>query len=374
MKKYARYVIACLFAFTITLSFSACGPVGERPQTTVEIDLPFDETVSANGAGASFPAPLYQGWFRNLNQKEPRLQFNFQSVGSGAGIERFTQGVIDFGASDIAMTDEQIAQVSRGVLLLPMTAGSIVMAYNLPGVEELRLSRENYIDIFLGNITNWNDPKLAATNPGVTLPNQKISVIHRSDGSGTTAVFTKHLSDISPQWNQTIGSATAVQWPSGGNKTFLGGRGNEGVTALVSQTPGAIGYMEYGFASKGNLSMATLENKAGKFVAPTPESGTATLAQVELPENLRAFITDPPGDGSYPIVTYTWMLLFKKYDDPNKAIAMESMVQYCLTDGQKQAPPLGYIELPPNVVKQVAAAADQITPDFTITIPEPGAA
>ncbi|MCU0526029.1 MAG: phosphate ABC transporter substrate-binding protein PstS [Elainella sp. Prado103] len=369
MKKHTTAVLGFLLAFTATISFTACGST-DRPQPTVEINLPFEQTIRANGAGASFPAPLYQNWFRNLNAKEPQLQFNFQSTGSGTGIERFTQGVVDFAASDIAMTDEQIAQVKRGVVLLPMTAGSIVLAYNLPEVKDLKLTREAYIDIFMGKITNWNDPKIAQANPDISLPNQNISVIHRSDGSGTTAVFTQHLSEISPEWKQSIGSATTVQWPSGSGKTFLGGRGNEGVTAIVSQTPGAIGFMEYSFASKANLSMAALENQSGQFITPSNESGSQALAAFELPENLRAFITDPPGDSSYPIVTYTWMLLYKQYDDPNKAIAMEAMVQYGLTDGQKQAPPLGYIELPPNVVKAVATAADQISPDFNITIPE----
>lgn len=369
--KIANRILLFLLAFVVSIGFAACGGGGgERPQAMVEMKLPFQDTVRANGAGASFPAPLYQGWFSNLNRKEPRLQFNFQSTGSGTGIERFTQGVVDFGASDIAMTDEQVAQVGRGVLLLPMTAGSIVMAYNLPGVTELKLPRSVYVDIFRGAITRWNDPRIAQANPGVTLPDQNITVIHRSDGSGTTAVFTSHLSEVSPEWKQAIGSATTVQWPSGAGKTFIGGRGNEGVTALVSQTPGSIGYMEYGFATKANLSIAALENKSGKFVAPSAEAGAAALAGEELPENLRLFITDPAGADAYPIVTYTWMLLFKKYDDPNKAIAMEAMIQYGLTDGQKQAPPLGYIALPPNVIKRVAAAADEITPDFQISIPQ----
>jgi phosphate transport system substrate-binding protein len=248
-----------------------------------------------------------------------------------------------------------------------MTAGSIVLAYNLPGVEKLNLTREAYVGIFLGNITKWNDPKIAQANPGVNLPNQPITVVHRSDGSGTTGVFTKHLSEISPEWEKNIGTGTAVEWPA--NKgIFLGGRGNEGITALIGQTQGSIGFVEYGFATKNNLNVAALENKAGKFIAPTNESGSATLAQVELPENLRAFITDPSGDQSYPIVTYSWMLLYKKYDDPNKAIAMEAMIQYGLTEGQKQAASLGYIELPPNVRERVAAVADEITPDFKINL------
>ncbi|MBW4468103.1 MAG: phosphate ABC transporter substrate-binding protein PstS [Pegethrix bostrychoides GSE-TBD4-15B] len=371
MKPHLQRVILFLSALTLTVSITAClggQPSGERPETSVELKLPFTDTIRATGAGASFPAPLYQGWFRNFNSKIPQMQFNYQSTGSGAGIERFTNNIVDFGASDIAMTDEQIAKIDRGVILLPMTAGSIVMAYNLPDIKDMKLSREAYIDIFLGKITNWNDPKIAATNPGVTFPNQPITVAHRSDGSGTTAIFTSHLAEVSPEWKQSIGTATTVQWPSGSGKTFIGARGNEGVTALVSQTVGAIGYLEYGFATKSNLSFATLENKAGKFVTPNSESGAEALAQVELPDNLRVFITDPPGDGSYPIVTYTWMMLYKKYDDPNKAIAMEAMVQYGLTDGQKQAAPIGYIALPPNVIKRVAAAADEITPDFTIKL------
>ena len=377
MRKPVYRVVSALLALTVAVSLPAClgggSGSGERPQTMVELKLPFSDTVRTTGAGASFPAPLYQGWFRNLNTKVPQLQFNYQSTGSGAGIERFTSEIVDFGASDIAMTDEQIARIKRGVLLLPMTAGSIVLAYNLPEVKELKLSREAYVDIFAGKITNWNDPKVAKANPGVTLPDRKITVVHRSDGSGTTAVFTSHLSDISPAWKSSIGTATTVQWPSGAGTTFIGGRGNDGVTALVSQSAGAIGFVEYGFASKAGLSVASLENKAGKFIAPTSEAGAEALAQVELPDNLRVFITDPPGDGSYPIVTYTWMLLYKKYDDPNKAIAMEAMIQYGLTDGQKQAAPIGYIALPPSVIKRVAAAADTITPDFKINVGDAGA-
>jgi phosphate transport system substrate-binding protein len=353
----------------IAAGLTNCGGDAQKQQqaNNVGITLPFQGTIRAVGAGASFPAPLYQNWFVQLNREVSQLQFDFQSIGSGAGIERFTNGVIDFGASDVAMTDEQMAKVGRGVLLLPMTAGSIVFAYNLPGVPELKLSQDAYVDIFMGKITRWNDPKIAQANPGVKLPDQQITVVHRSDGSGTTGVFTKHLSDISPSWEKSIGTGTAVPWPTTKGR-FVGGRGNEGVTALVQQTQGSIGFVEFGFARKNNLSMAALENKAGKFVAPTNESGSATLAQVELPENLRAFITNPPGEDSYPIVTYTWMLLYKKYDDPNKAIAMEAMVQYGLTEGQKQAVDLGYIELPPNVRERVAAAADEITPDFDIKL------
>jgi phosphate transport system substrate-binding protein len=370
MRHLAFRSIRFLLTLAIAVSLTNCGGgKQEQQQNNLGITLPFTQTMRVVGAGASFPAPLYKNWFVLLARDVPQLQFDFQSIGSGAGIERFTAGVVDFGASDIAMTDEQMAQVKRGVLLLPMTAGSIVLPYNLPGVDNLKLTREVYANIFLGNITNWNDPKIAQANPGVNLPNQRITVAHRSDGSGTTAVFTKHLSEISPDWKKTIGAGPAVEWPSA-KGTFIGGRGNEGVAALVTQTPGAIGYVEYGFATQNNLKVAALENKAGKFIVPSNESGSQTLAQVELPENLRAFITDPPGEESYPIVTYSWMLLYKKYDDPNKAIAMEAMIQYGLTEGQKTAASLGYIELPLNVRERVAAAADEITPDFDIKIPQ----
>jgi len=372
VQKHLRYLVVGFLSF-IAITFGLHGCSGQQqsqtptqqPQNTVAITLPFQESISSTGAGASFPAPLYQSWFSSLSRALPQLQFNFQSIGSGAGIERFTTGILDFGASDIAMTDEQIKKINRGVLLLPMTAGSIVITYNLPGVEGLKLSREAYSNIFLGKITKWNDPKIAETNPDLKLPDLPIVSVHRSDGSGTTSVFTQHLSAISPEWKKSVGAGTAVQWPGSGS---LGARGNEGVTAVVSRTKGTIGYVEYSFAKSNNLAMATLENKTGQFVVPTDESGTETLSQVELPENLRAFITDPPGEKSYPIVTYTWMLLFQKYDNPNKAIAMEAMIQFGLNEGQKQAKALGYIELPLNVREKVAAAANQITPDFDIKL------
>ncbi|MER3491385.1 MAG: phosphate ABC transporter substrate-binding protein PstS [Mastigocladus sp. ERB_26_2] len=321
--------------------------------------------VSLTGAGASFPAPLYSRWFFDLNKKYPDLQINYQSVGSGAGVEQFIQGTVDFGASDVAMKDEEIQKVpaDKGVLMLPMTAGSIVLAYNLPEVSELKLPRAVYTDILLGKIKSWNDPKIAAANPGVNLPNQQITVIYRSDGSGTTGVFTQHLSAISPEWKSKVGDGKTVNWPVG-----VGAKGNEGVTAQISQTQGSIGYVEYGYAKQNNLKYAALENKAGKFVLPTEESASKTLEAVTLPENFRAFITDPEGDESYPIVTYTWLLTAKKYSDPAKAKAMEVMIEYGLTEGQKIAPELGYVPLPANVVQKVAAAADAISPDYKIAV------
>ncbi len=354
----------------LTLGLAACGGGtttvggGDTPSATnvsgsTQLDL--GGNVTLTGAGASFPAPLYQRWFSDLNKKYPNLQVNYQSVGSGAGVKQFTQGTVDFGASDVAMKDEEIQKVDRGTLLLPMAAGSVVLAYNLPGVEGLKLTRDVYVDIMLGKITKWNDAQIAAANPGVNLPDQNITFVHRSDGSGTTGVFTKHLSAISPEWKTKVGEGKTVEWPVG-----IGGKGNEGVTAQIKQNQGTIGYVEYGYAKQNQLNVAALENKSGKFITPTDDSASKTLDAVELPGNLRAFITDPEGEDSYPIVTYTWILAYKKYDDPVKAKAMEAMIEYGLTEGQKVSAELGYVPLPESVVKKVAAAADVLSPDYNI--------
>ncbi|MBU7582359.1 MAG: phosphate ABC transporter substrate-binding protein PstS [Nostoc sp. TH1S01] len=364
----------------LTLSLAACGgqqgsdssatkdaPTGTAQDATASSPAKLDlgGNVELIGAGASFPAPLYASWFTELNKKYPNLQVNYQSVGSGAGVEQFLKGTVDFGASDVAMKDEEIQKVpqDKGVILLPMTAGSIVLAYNLPDVAELKLPRAVYTDILLGKIKNWNDPKIKAANPDAKLPDQAITVVHRSDGSGTTGVFTKHLSTISPEWKTKIGDGKTVNWPVG-----VGGKGNEGVTAQIQQTQGSIGYVEYGYAKQNQLKYAALENKGGKFVVPTDESAAKTLEAVTLPENLRAFITDPEGADSYPIVTYSWILAYKKYSDPAKAKAVEAMIEYGLTEGQKLAPELGYVPLPQNVVQKVATAADQISPDYKIAV------
>ncbi len=314
--------------------------------------------VSLIGAGATFPAPLYQRWFSEYNKLHPNVQVSYQPVGSGAGVQQFTQGTVDFGASDVAMTDAELAKVQKGVVLLPMTAGGIVLAYNLPNVKSgLKLSREVYPAIFLGQIKTWNDPKIAQANPGVTLPNLPISVVHRSDGSGTTSVFTTHLSAVSPSWKSQVGAGKTVSWPAG-----VGAKGNDGVTAQIQQTQGSIGYVEYGYAKQNNLPMATIQNKSGKYVEATPQSSASTLAAVTLPANLRAFITDPSGANSYPIVTYTWLLAYKTYPDANKAKTIKDVVNYGLTQGQQYSQELGYIPLPSNVVEKVKAAANTIQP------------
>ncbi len=330
----------------LTLGLASCGG---SPTTTENGGS--GQSVSLTGAGASFPAPLYQRWFSEYNKQNPNVQVTYQSVGSGAGVEQFTQKTVDFGASDVAMKDEEIAAIDRGVVLLPMTAGSIVLAYNLTDVEGLKLSRQVYVDILLGKITKWDDPAIKQINPNLNLPNSEITVVYRSDGSGTTGVFTNHLSAISPEWEKEVGSGKTVEWPKG-----IGAKGNEGVTAQILQTEGSIGYIEYGYAKQQNIPVAVLQNKAGKYIAPSSESASRALGAVTLPENLRAFITDPEGPDSYPIVSYTWILAYKNYNDPVKLDAFKEVINWSLTEGQAYAEELGYIPLPDNVVDQVESA------------------
>ncbi|MEQ8754757.1 MAG: phosphate ABC transporter substrate-binding protein PstS [Coleofasciculus sp. G1-WW12-02] len=364
-------LVRSVSVLALAVSLAACGnqstDTGETDQTGIAGEgsdkLALAEPVALTGAGASFPAPIYQRWFQELSTEYPKLRVNYQSVGSGAGVEQFLQGTVDFGASDVAMNDEEIEQVDRGVLMLPMTAGSIVLAYNLNGIENLQLPRDVYVDILLGNITNWNDPAIAAANEGVELPDEKINVIHRSDGSGTTGVFTKHLSTISPEWQEKVGEGKTVEWPTG-----IGAKGNEGVTAQIQQTEGAIGYVEYGYAKQNDLNYAALENQSGNFVKPTDESASKTLEAVTLPENLRAFISDPEGEESYPIVSYTWLLAYQDYPEPETAKSLEATIEYMLTEGQEIAPELGYVKLPQNVREKVAEAADVISPDYDIDV------
>jgi phosphate transport system substrate-binding protein len=311
--------------------------------------------VKLQGAGASFPAPLYVKWFRAFSGSHPGVQVDYQSVGSGSGVKSVIDKTVDFGASDAAMTDEEIARVPGGVQLIPMTAGSIVIGYNVPEVKGLKLSRKAYAGIFLGKIRRWNDPELARVNPGVKLPDKPINVVVRADSSGTSFVFSSHLSAISPEFNKLVGPNKMPNWPAGTKS-----KGNEGVTASLMTTPGSIGYIEFGYAKSQNVPFATLENKAGKYVAATTASGQAALAAAKLPENLIVWNSDPTGPEAYPIVTYTWQMFYKKYE-ARKLAALRDLIKYQLTDGQKDAESLGYIPLPQNVVDKGLAAAANIT-------------
>jgi phosphate transport system substrate-binding protein len=312
-------------------------------------------SVKLQGAGASFPAPLYTKWFKDFGGANKNVLVDYQSVGSGSGVKSVIDKTVDFGASDAAMTDEEIARVQGGVQLIPMTAGSIVIAYNMPEVKELKLPRKVYPEIFLGKIKKWNDPAIAKANPGIKLPDVPINVVVRADSSGTSFVFSKHLSAISPDFEKAVGVNKMPNWPVGTKS-----KGNEGVTASLMTTPGSIGYIEYGYAKSQNVPFAELENKAGKYVAADTASGQAALASAELPENLIVWNSDPAGDSAYPIVTYTWQMFYKKYD-AKKLAAIQALIKYELNDGQKDAEALGYIPLPQNVVSKNLMAASTIT-------------
>ncbi len=315
--------------------------------------------VKVIGSGASFPFPIYSTWFKAFSKANDGVIVDYQAKGSGAGIQDLINHTVDFAASDAGMTDEEIAKVDGGVLLLPMTAGEIVLAYNLPGVTELKLPHDVYPDIFLGKITSWNDPRIAAANPGVTLPDTNITVVRRSDSSGTTFVFTKHLSAISEAFKAGPGSGTTVQWPTTAN--IVAAPKNDGVTATIKQTPGAIGYIEYGYAKLTKAPTAMLQNASGNYIAPGGEGGPIALADAKFPsaDDLRTWVENPQAPEAYPITTFTWMLFYKK-QDPAKAEVLRNMVEYGLTDGQKIADSMGYIPLPEPVVEKVRAAVSAI--------------
>ena len=317
------------------------------------------------GSGASFPYPIYSKWFKDFSKKTKGVRVDYQSKGSGAGIRDFIGGTVDFAASDAAMKDKEAAQVKNGVVMLPLTAGEIVLSYNLRGVKGLKLPRDVYPDIFLGKITKWNDPRIAKANPGVKLPNRNITVVVRSDSSGTSYVFTGHLSTISEEFKSTVGQAKAPNWPKKGK--IVKAPKNDGITATIKQTPGAIGYIEYGFAKLTKAPTAALENKSGNFITPSAESGSAALASARFPDgelpggvkDLRAWVFDPEGADAYPIVTFTWLLAYQQ-NEGNKGQILRDLVEYCITDGQKIADKMGYIPLPDNVVATVREVAQNI--------------
>ena len=315
------------------------------------------EKVRLTGSGASFPAPIYLAWFKDLAKKNTSMTVDYQSKGSGAGVQDFLNKTVDFAASDSAMKKEDIAKVGEGVQLLPMTAGEIVLAYNLPGNPKgLKLPRDVYSNIFLGKITKWNDPKIVAANPEIKLPDLPITVVVRADSSGTNYVFTQHLSEINADFKKELGFGNTVNWPA--SDKFIKSPKNDGVTATIRQTSGAIGYIEYGFAKLAKVVYAQLQNKDGKFVAPGHSS--ETLANIKMPEDMIAWAPDPAGAASYPIVSYTWMIFRKTNGDAAKVKAMHEMIEYGLSEGQKVADSMGYIPLPAVVVEQVRKAAANI--------------
>ena len=305
--------------------------------------------VTLNGAGATFPNVIYQNWMLSYNQAHADVKLNYQSIGSGGGIRQFSDGTVDFGGTDAPMTDSAIAAINGNVLHIPTVLGAVVVAYNLPGLSQpVKLAPDVLADIFLGKITNWSDARVTSLNAGVTLPNQDIIVVHRSDGSGTSFGFTDYLSKVSPEWQQKVGKGTSVNWPVG-----LGGRGNEGVSATVSQTPGAIGYTELAYAMINKIPFATLRNSSGNFIVPNLESVTAAAAGAmkDMGPNtdFRVSITNSTGAQAYPIASFTWLLVHKTYEDAAKASALVQFIWWAETDGQTKAPELGYAPLPKDL-------------------------
>jgi len=335
------------------------------------IAILFSATIAAadvklQGSGASFPFPIYSKWFRDYSQSTAGVRVDYQAKGSGAGIRDFQNQVVDFAGSDAAMNDTEISKAKSGVVLLPMTAGEIVLTYNLDGVDGLKLPREVYPQIFTGEISKWNDPRIVAANPGVNLPDRDIVVVVRSDSSGTTYVFTGHLSTISNKFKDSVGQGKSPQWPN--STRFVKSPKNDGITATVRQTPGSIGYIEYGYAKLTNSPTAKLENKDGHFVQAGAEAGSAALASAVFPKgtlpgsnipDLRAWVYDPAGADAYPIATFTWMI-FPQKQSPEKAKAARDLIEYCLTQGQKSADSLGYIPLPASVVETVRETTKMI--------------
>ncbi|CDH43119.1 phosphate ABC transporter substrate-binding protein PstS [Candidatus Contendibacter odensensis] len=348
-----------LLAAIATLGFVGLIPAVQA-QTAAPAAPVASGPVALRGAGATFPAPLYQKWIDIYTKANPSLAIEYQAVGSGEGVKRFLENSVDFGGSDAALSDEQIAKAPGGATLVPATAGAIVLAYNLPDVKgALKLSREVYADIFLGRIRNWNDPKIQTLNPDLKLPNQTITLVARQDSSGTTYAMTNHLSAISATWrNQGPGVGKVIDWPG----ISMVAPGNEGVAGRIKRSWGSIGYVEYGFAKRLGLPMVHLENKAGRYIEPGLNSGQAALAAniSQIPGNLRVFLPDPEGDDSYPIVTFTWLLLHDRYPNPQKSTALKGFVNWALIEGQSYSSDMGYIPLPADVVALARVAVDRV--------------
>ncbi|PYK55181.1 MAG: phosphate ABC transporter substrate-binding protein PstS [Verrucomicrobia bacterium] len=308
-----------------------------------------------NGAGATFPYPIYSKWFDEYAKVDPSVRFNYQSIGSGGGQKQILAQTVDFGASDGPMSDDNLSKAPGKLLHIPTVAGAVVITYNLPGNPSLKLDGDTIAGIYLGQIKKWNDPKLTALNSGAKLPDQDIVVVHRSDGSGTTFIFTDYVSKVSSEWKQKAGNNTSVNWPTG-----IGGKGNEGVSGQVKQTPGAIGYVELIYAIQNKMPYAEVKNSAGQFVKPTIDSVTAALATAEIPDDFRFSMTNAPGKDAYPICGATWLLVYEQQKDAAKGKKLVEFLKWAAKDGEKMAKDLDYAPLPDSVQQRVLKRIDEI--------------
>ncbi|MBI4468340.1 MAG: phosphate ABC transporter substrate-binding protein PstS [Acidobacteria bacterium] len=308
------------------------------------------EEVSLQGAGATFPYPLYSKWISEYHKVNARVRLDYQSIGSGGGIKQLTERTVDFGASDVPMTDEQLRTAAKEVLHIPSALGAVAVIYNLPGVASgLKITSDLLADIFLGKITKWNHPGISAHNPGVSMPNADILVVHRTDGSGTTAVFVDYLNKVSSEWVGRVGRGTSVNWPAG-----IGGKGNEGVAGQVKQTAGSIGYVELAYAEQNQIAYAEIRNRSGIFLKPSVANITAAAASMsaQVPDDLRVSITDAEGPAVYPISALTYILVFREQVDEQKGKAVGDFLWWAIHDGQKFTGPLQYAPLPDDLVKK----------------------
>lgn len=314
------------------------------------------DALLINGAGATFPFPIYSKWFDEYHKTNPNIQFNYQSIGSGGGIRQISQKTVDFGATDGPMKDSDIEAAQGTIMHLPTVLGAVVPVYNVEGVTEpINFTQKAISGIFLGQITSWNDPEIQNANPGAKLPGSNIIVVHRSDGSGTSFCWTDFLAKINSSWASRVGRGTAVNWPVG-----LGGKGNEGVAGLVKQTPNSIGYTELIYATQNKIAYGKLQNKNGKFVEASIASVRAAAASAKMPFDFRVSITNAPGDAAYPASTYTWLLVYKNQSNKDKGQALISFLKWMLKDGQGMAEGLGYVPLPENVNTMVGQAVEKI--------------
>lgn len=351
--KRSRF-LAVLAGLSMAVTVVACGGGSESGGPTST-----GETIAISGAGATFPAPLYQNWFSTYAQNvNPDVQISYQSVGSGAGLEQYINGTVDFGASDAPIKGDRLAsfkaKYNADPIQVPMAGGAVVLAYNLPGVEGLKISREVKCGIVEGKITKWNDPKLVADNPGVTLPDKPITFAHRSDGSGTTFIFVNHIAAACPNWGaDNVG--TSVDWPVG-----VGGQGNEGVAAQIQQNEGTIGYVEFAYAKLNNISMAQVQNKAGNFIVPSPESASKAFEGVEVPADFGLLVPDPENPEAFPIAGLTWIMIYPEYADAKKWEALKGTMIWALTEGKSITQQLDYVPMPDDIVERVKTVLDGV--------------
>jgi phosphate transport system substrate-binding protein len=345
-----------VLGLAVALAGVSCGGQ-QAPQESVPASGPA-AGVQINGAGATFPYPIYSKWFDEYRKLKADVRINYQPIGSGGGIRQLTNETVFFGATDGPMTDEQLKSAPRPIMHLPTVLGADVPVYNLADVKaDLKFTGALLADIFLGKVKKWNDPAVAKVNPDVKLPATDITVVHRSDGSGTTYIWVDYLSKVSPEWKSKVGVSTSVNWPTG-----VGGKGNEGVAGLVAQTPGSIGYIELIYAKQNNISYGSVQNAAGEFVKASEAAVTAAAAgaAAQMPEDFRVSITDAPGAGAYPISSFTWLLLYEDAKDKGQAKVMVEFVKWALGDGQKFATELGYAPLPPEVLTRELAALARV--------------